>query len=209
METALETHAKVVWMSSSLNPRTAAIKLDRMLPQDRNVVYDGGNFLLVAPYVSVPSPAHVKQSSDFSSIAREGIALVIAVRNDCAYGAELHHLKLRDGPVDTTILPDIDFAPVAEKFGLQAVTIRTLNELRALAPLLAAPWPTADRLQDQQQRGCRIPRRNRPEIEGSAGVQKLTKTDWHLVRANQSGAKKAPGLMMVGFECAPPCAGSP
>jgi hypothetical protein len=38
VETALETHAKVVWVSSSLNPRTAAIELDRMLPQDRNVV---------------------------------------------------------------------------------------------------------------------------------------------------------------------------
>jgi thiamine pyrophosphate-dependent acetolactate synthase large subunit-like protein len=141
------------------------------------VVYDGGNFLLVAPYISVPGPAHVKQTSDFSSIgmgfgaalgfaigdpgrttvliigdggfmmtlselettAREGIPLVIVVLNDCAYGAELHHLKLRDGPVATTIFPDIDFAPVAETFGLQAVTVRTLNELRALSPLLAAP----------------------------------------------------------------------
>lgn len=161
----------------TIDPRTAAIELDRMLPQDRNVVYDGGNFLLVAPYISVPGPAHVKQTSDFSSIgmgfgaalgfaigdpgrttvliigdggfmmtlselettAREGIPLVIVVLNDCAYGAELHHLKLRDGPVATTIFPDIDFAPVAETFGLQAVTVRTLNELRALAPLLAAP----------------------------------------------------------------------
>lgn len=161
----------------TIDARTAGVELDRLLPRDRNVVYDAGNFLQCAPYISVPGPAHIKQASDFSSIgmgfgtalgfahgdparttvlfigdgaflmtmseletaAREGIPLVIVVMNDCAYGAELHYLKLRDMPLSTTQFPDIDYAPVAEAFGFRAATVRTVDELRALAPLLQAP----------------------------------------------------------------------
>lgn len=161
----------------TIDGRTAAVELDRLLPRDRNLVYDAGNFLQCAPYLSVPGPAHIKQASDFSSIgmgfgtalgfahgdpgrttvlfigdgaflmtmseletaAREGIPLVVVVMNDCAYGAELHYLKLRDMPVSTTQFPDIDYAPVAEAFGFRAATVRTVEELRALGPLLQAP----------------------------------------------------------------------
>jgi thiamine pyrophosphate-dependent acetolactate synthase large subunit-like protein len=161
----------------TLDPRSVGVELDRLLPRDRNVVYDAGNFLQCATYVSVPGPAHFKQASDFSSIgmgfgtamgfahgdplrptvlfigdgaflmtlseletvAREGIPLVVIVMNDCAYGAELHYLKLRDMPISTTQFPDVDYAPVAEAFGFQAATVRTVDELRALAPLLAKP----------------------------------------------------------------------
>jgi thiamine pyrophosphate-dependent acetolactate synthase large subunit-like protein len=42
-------------------------------------------------------------------------------------------------PVAASTFPDVDFAPVAEAFGFRAATIRTLDELRALAPLLAQP----------------------------------------------------------------------
>ena len=161
----------------TIDARIAGVELDRLLPQDRNVVYDAGNFLQCAPYVSVPGPAHIKQASDFSSIgmgfgtalgyargdpsrttvlfigdgaflmtmseletaAREAIPLVVVVMNDCAYGAELHYLRLRNMSLSTTQFPDIDYAPVAEAFGFRAATVRTVAELRALAPLLAAP----------------------------------------------------------------------
>ena len=143
----------------------------------RNLVYDAGNFLSVAPYVSVPGPAHIKQASDFSSIGmgfgcalgfargtpgkttvlflgdgsflmtlgeletvvREDIPLVIVLMNDCAYGAELHYLKMRGMPVAMSQFPDIDYAPVAAAFGFQTATVRSLDELRALAPMLADP----------------------------------------------------------------------
>jgi len=59
--------------------------------------------------------------------------------NDCAYGAEVHFLQQRDMPVQLTEFPDIDYAPVAEAFGFQSATVRTLDELRALAPMLASP----------------------------------------------------------------------
>lgn len=161
----------------TLDPRIAGIEFDKVLPPDRNVVYDAGNFLQCAPFIRVPGPAHIKQASDFSSIgmgfgtalgfaigdpgrttvlfigdgaflmtmselestAREGVPLVVVVMNDAAYGAELHVLRLRGMPTATSQFPDIDYAQVAAAFGFQAATVRTVEELRALGPLLASP----------------------------------------------------------------------
>ncbi len=161
----------------TMDPRSLAIELGRLLPANRNLVYDSGNFLQVVPYLPVPGPGHVRMASDFSSIGmgfgaalgfacgtpdrptvfvvgdgsflmnlgeletvvREDIPLVIVVMNDCAYGAELHYLKMRNQPVQKSVFPDIDFAPVAAAFGFETATVRTLDQLRALAPLLAQP----------------------------------------------------------------------
>lgn len=161
----------------TVDPRTVALALDRMLPADRNLVYDSGNFLQVAPYISVPDPSRIKQAGDFSSIGmgfgvaighaissperptlfvvgdggflmtmteleavgRANIPLVVAVMNDCAYGAEVHFLKMHNMPVAMSVFPDVDFAPVAEPFGFETATVRTLDDLNALAPLLADP----------------------------------------------------------------------
>lgn len=161
----------------TVDPRALALALDRLLPEQRNLVYDAGNFLGVVPYLSVPGPGHFKMTSDFASIGlgfgsalgfaagrpeattvlvigdggllmtigelesvvREDLPLVIVVMNDCAYGAELHFLKMRDLPVAKSVFPDVDFAPVAEAFGFRAATIRTLDDLNAIAPALASP----------------------------------------------------------------------
>lgn len=161
----------------TMDGRSVALELDKLLPENRNVVWDNGNFVMALPYFSVPAPSHFKQASDFASIgmgfgtalgytvgtperttvlflgdgsflmtiseletvAREYLPLVIVVMNDCAYGAEVHFLKERDMPTQLTEFPDIDYAPVAEAFGFQTATVRTLDELRELAPMLAAP----------------------------------------------------------------------
>lgn len=161
----------------TMDPRSLAIELDRMLPAGRNAVYDAGNFLQIIPFIKVPGPDHIKNTVDFASIgmgfgtalgfacgtpdrttvlfvgdggflmtmseletvAREDLPLVIVVMNDCAYGAELHYLQMRDMPVGTAMFPDVDFAPVAQAFGFEAHTVRTLEQLRELAPLLADP----------------------------------------------------------------------
>lgn len=161
----------------TMDPRSLALELDRLLPPNRNAVYDAGNFLQVIPYISGLSPDHIKNTVDFASIgmgfgtalgfacgtpdritalfvgdggflmtmgeletaAREDIPLVVVVINDAAYGAELHFLKMRDMPVAKSVFADIDFAPVAQAFGFQAYTVRTLEELRALAPILRNP----------------------------------------------------------------------
>jgi acetolactate synthase I/II/III large subunit len=77
--------------------------------------------------------------SELETAAREGIPLVIVLMNDGAYGAELHYLKMRDMPVSTAVFTDIDFAPIAQAFGFEAFTVRTLEELAKLAPALRNP----------------------------------------------------------------------
>ena len=77
--------------------------------------------------------------SELETAAREGIPVVIVLMNDGAYGAELHYLKMRGMPVSTAVFADIDFAPIAQAFGFEAFTVRTLEELARLAPALKNP----------------------------------------------------------------------
>ena len=79
------------------------------------------------------------RQADDKTVVREDLPLIIVLMNDCAYGAELHFLKMRDLPVAKSVFPDVDYAPIAEAFGFQAATIRTLDDLQKLAPLLARP----------------------------------------------------------------------
>jgi thiamine pyrophosphate-dependent acetolactate synthase large subunit-like protein len=161
----------------TVDPRALGVALDRLLPPNRNLVYDAGNFLGIVPYLSVPGPGHFKLTSDFASIGlgfgtalgvakarpdettvlvigdggflmtmgeletvvREDLPLVVVLMNDCAYGAELHFLKMRDLPVAKSVFPDVDYAPIAEGFGFEAATVRTLGDLEKLAPTLAKP----------------------------------------------------------------------
>jgi acetolactate synthase-1/2/3 large subunit len=161
----------------TLDPRTLALELEKLLPQDRSIVVDGGNFLGVVPYLSVPDPGCFKMIGDFASIGlgfgaalgvakarpdkttvlvvgdggflmtmgeletvvREDLPIVIVLMNDCAYGAELHFLRLRQQPVTKSVFPDVDFAPIAESFGFEAATIRTLEDLHKLAAKLRKP----------------------------------------------------------------------
>lgn len=76
---------------------------------------------------------------ELETVVREDLPLVIVLMNDCAYGAELHFLKMRDLPVAKSVFPDVDYAPIAEAFGFQAATIRTLADLEKARPLLEKP----------------------------------------------------------------------
>lgn len=161
----------------SLDSRTLTLELSRILPEDRNIVWDSGNMLGNATYFSVPGPSHFKHTSDTASIgmgfgtamgyaigtperttllamgdgsflmnqgeletvAREGIPLVIAIYNDCAYGAELHYLKDKNLPIKLSQFPDVDYAVIGEAYGFRSTTIRTLADLEAFAPVLHNP----------------------------------------------------------------------
>jgi thiamine pyrophosphate-dependent acetolactate synthase large subunit-like protein len=161
----------------TLDPRALAIELDKMLPKDRNVVWDAGNFFQAVQYVAVPSPAHFKATVDFGSIGlglptavgfalgrpeiptiamlgdggllmalgelestvREGVPLVVVVYNDAAYGAEVVILKMKNMPTAKAKFADVDLAPLAETLGYDAHTIRTIEDLHQIAPLLANP----------------------------------------------------------------------
>jgi len=161
----------------TIDPRSLGIALDRLLPEDRNLVYDAGNFLGIVPYISVPGPSYFKFTNNFASVGlgfgaalgvatarpksttvfvvgdggflmtlgeletvvREDIPLVIVVMNDCAYGAELHFLKIHQVSVATSVFPYVDFAPIAEGFAFEAMTIRSLDDLEGAKEMLANP----------------------------------------------------------------------
>ena len=161
----------------TIDPRSLGIALDRLLPEQRNLVYDAGNFLGIVPYISVPGPDHFKFTTNFASIGlgfgtalgvararpnsttvlvvgdggflmtigeletvvREDLPLIIVVMNDCAYGAELHFLKMHQRPVDKSVFPDVDFAPIAEGFAFEAFTIRSMEDLEQAAPSIGSP----------------------------------------------------------------------
>ena len=76
---------------------------------------------------------------ELETVVREDLPLIIVLMNDCAYGAELHFLKMRDLPVAKSVFPDVDYAPIAEAFGYQAATVRTLDDLQKMSSLLAKP----------------------------------------------------------------------
>ena len=63
----------------SVDMRSLALELDRLLPFDRNVVFDMGNFFAIAPYISVPNPSCLRYTGDFGSIGLGfGTALGVA-----------------------------------------------------------------------------------------------------------------------------------
>ena len=76
---------------------------------------------------------------ELETVVREDIPLVIIVMNDCAYGTELHFLRMRGLPEAKSVFPDVDYAPVATAFGFEARTIRTLEDLHAAATLPRNP----------------------------------------------------------------------
>jgi acetolactate synthase-1/2/3 large subunit len=171
------TDFQVAHTAHTVDPRALGMELNRLLPRDRNLVYDAGNFLGVVPYILTPGPGHFKLTNEFASIglgfgaalgvakarpdnttvlimgdgsfvmtmseldtaAREDLPLVVILMNDCAYGAELHLLRMHQQPVAKSLFPDVDFAPIAAAFGFEVATIRSLDDLATAAHLLTDP----------------------------------------------------------------------
>lgn len=159
---------------SLLDPREIGIELEQILPKDRVLISDLGNFVCMFPYISVQSPDHIKLTGDFHSvgigigpamgyacanpdktnvflvgdggflmeigeletIARENYPILIVVLNDSTYGAEKLFLEINEAPRQLTIFPEVDFAGIAKGFGIEAYTIKTIQELKKLSPKL-------------------------------------------------------------------------
>lgn len=161
----------------TVDARAVALALNDILPRNRNVVYDAGNFLQALPYLTVPDPRCIRQATDFASIGlgigaamgyargkpeatsvlvigdggllmtlgeletvvREDIPLVVILMNDCAYGAEVHYLKMQNMSPATTLFVDIDFAPIACALGFETATIRSMQDLDRISSMLRNP----------------------------------------------------------------------
>ncbi len=77
---------------------------------------------------------------ELETVARLGLAVLVVVYDDAAYGAEVHHFGPAGHPVDLVQFPVTDLAAVARGLGIPAVTVRGVADL---APLTA--WLTAGR----------------------------------------------------------------
>jgi acetolactate synthase I/II/III large subunit len=160
-----------------LDPRSLTVALDRALPAERTVVYDGGHFhWFPTPYLSVPDAAGFVAAQGFqavglglgtaigAAVARperpvllligdggtmmalgeldalvgQRLPVVVAIFNDGAYGAEVHHFAPMGLPTDLVTFGDRDFAAVARGLGARAATIRVTDQIAgAVEPWLA------------------------------------------------------------------------
>jgi thiamine pyrophosphate-dependent acetolactate synthase large subunit-like protein len=74
--------------------------------------------------------------TDLDTAARHAIPLLIVVMNDHGYGAERIHLEADGLSTEFANFPETDIARAAAGLGVEAETVRTLAELRKIAPKL-------------------------------------------------------------------------
>ena len=77
--------------------------------------------------------------SELETVCRLGLRMLIAVYNDAAYGAEVHHFGPDGARLDLVRFPDTDFAALARAAGLEAVTVRRREDLGAVAEWVERP----------------------------------------------------------------------
>ena len=165
--------------SMAIDPRVLTRELDTLLPADRIVAVDSGNFMgYPSQYLAVPDEfgfcftqafqaiglglytaigAALAQPhrlpvlgagdggflmgiSELETAARLKLPLVCIVYNDAAYGAEVHHFASEhtEAELASVVFPDTDIAAIARGFGAEGVTVRTVADLAAIQPWIAA-----------------------------------------------------------------------
>lgn len=165
--------------ATSIDPRVLTRELDTMLPPERIVAVDSGNFMgYPSQYLAVPDEfgfcftqafqaiglglytaigAALAQPhrlpvlgagdggflmgiSELETAARLKLPLVCIVYNDAAYGAEVHHFASQHSAEDlsSVVFPDTDIAAIARGFGAHGVTVKTVADLDAVRPWIAA-----------------------------------------------------------------------
>ncbi len=161
-----------------IDPRTLTAALDDVLPAERVVAPDGGNFNgYPAMFLDVPdergfcltlafqsiglglstaigaglaSPDRVAVAGvgdggfmmshvELDTAVRLALPLVVVVYNDHAYGAEVHHFGPEGHPLDLVEFPETDIAAIARGYGCEAVTVRTVEDLKAVRDWVDGP----------------------------------------------------------------------
>jgi acetolactate synthase-1/2/3 large subunit len=74
---------------------------------------------------------------ELATAVRLQLPLLIAVYNDAAYGAEVHHFAGQ--PMQHVTFPDADLAAIARGYGCEGLTVRALEDLAPLRAWLAGP----------------------------------------------------------------------
>ena len=161
-----------------IDPRTFTLELDRLLPEERVVGVDSGNFMgYPSMFLSVPDEHGFCFTQAFQSIGlglataigaalarpdrlpvaalgdggfhmalaeletvvRLGLPMVVAVYDDEAYGAEVHHFGPDGHPLDTVRFPPTDIAAIGRGFGCDGVTVREAADVSAVRDWVEGP----------------------------------------------------------------------
>ena len=165
-----------------IDPRRLSARLDALLPAERVLSVDSGNFMgYPSAYLSVPDErgfcftqafqsiglglataigaalaqpdrlpvaavgdgGFLMSVSEMDTLVRLGLPMVVVVYNDSAYGAEVHHFT--DSSEDELAgvrFPETDIAAIGRGFGATGVTVRTEDDLAAVAEWLAGDRAT-------------------------------------------------------------------
>jgi acetolactate synthase I/II/III large subunit len=70
---------------------------------------------------------------------RLGLPLVVVVYNDHAYSAEVHHFGPEGHPLGIVEFPETDIAAIARGYGCDAVTVRTVEDLKGVRDWVGGP----------------------------------------------------------------------
>jgi len=161
-----------------IDPRTLSARLDDLLPRERVVGVDSGNFMgYPSMFWSVPDElgfcftqayqsiglglattigAALAQpnrlpvaalgdggalmgASELETVVRLGLPMVVVVYDDEAYGAEVHFGPHGDD-LSLVRFPPADLAAIGRGYGFDAVTVRRVDDLEAVAA-----WVAGDR----------------------------------------------------------------
>ena len=77
--------------------------------------------------------------AELETAARLKLPMVVAVYDDDAYGAEVHHFGPDGHPLDVVRFPETDVAAIGRGFGCDAITVRRPEDLAPLAAWLEGP----------------------------------------------------------------------
>ena len=159
-----------------IDPRTFTLQLDALLPAERVVAVDSGNFMgYPSMFLSVPDEhgfcftqafqsvglglataigaalaqpdrlpvaalgdgGALMSIAELDTVVRLGLPMVVAVYDDEAYGAEVHHFGPHGHPLDTVLFPPTDIAAVGRGFGCDGVTVRAPEDMAGVRAWLA------------------------------------------------------------------------
>ncbi len=91
------------------------------------------------PVAALGDGGALMSAVELDTVRRLGLPMVVVVYDDEAYGAEVHHFGPGGHPLDSVRFPPTDIAAVGRGYGFEAVTVRTLADLKAVADWVAGP----------------------------------------------------------------------
>ncbi|HEX6935150.1 MAG TPA: thiamine pyrophosphate-dependent enzyme, partial [Actinomycetes bacterium] len=77
--------------------------------------------------------------AELETVVRLGLPMVVAVYDDEAYGAEVHHFGPHGHPLDTVQFPPVDIASIGRGFGCEGVTVRVAADMAAVRDWVDGP----------------------------------------------------------------------